>query len=65
MVTAQQVGVQRIVTPGQTAVQPGQISVTPYATTTAGQLDISTLLASIMPLIMLMMVMTTLATHPR
>ena len=59
MVTAQQVGVQRIVTPGQTAVQPGQISVTPYApyaTTTAGQLDISTLLASIMPLIMLMMV---------
>ena len=36
-------------------VRPGQLTAVP-ATTTAAQLDISTLLASIMPLIMLMMV---------
>lgn len=50
MITAQ----QTVVRPGQVAVQPGQVAVSPYAV--AGQFDISTLLASIMPLIMLIMV---------
>lgn len=54
MIQAQQVGVQRI-QPGQVAVQPGQVAVSPYATTAPAQFDISTLLASIMPLIMLVL----------
>ncbi len=37
-------------------IQPGQLTAVP-ATTTAGAFDISTLLTSIMPLIMLVMVM--------
>jgi len=53
MVKALQVSVS----PGQTAVRPGQIAVTPYTTTAAQTFDISTLLTSIMPLIMLIMVM--------
>ncbi len=54
MISAQQVSVY----PGQTAVRPGQIQVSPYTpVTTAQTFDISTLLTSIMPLIMLIMVM--------
>lgn len=54
MLKAQQVSVS----PGQTAVRPGQIQVSPYTGVAAAQtFDISTLLTSIMPLIMLIMVM--------
>jgi len=53
MLKAQQVSVS----PGQTAVRPGQTYVTPYTTAPAQTFDISTLLTSIMPLIMLIMVM--------
>ncbi len=53
MISAQQVSVS----PGQTLVRPGQISVSPYTTTPAQTFDISTLLTAIMPLIMLIMVM--------
>ena len=51
MISAQQVSVR----PGQTAVQPGQISVSPYGQVAPAQ-DIGTLLTSIMPLIMMIMV---------
>lgn len=53
MLRAQQVSVS----PGQTAVRPGQITVSPYSAAAPAQFDISTLLTSIMPLIMLIMVM--------
>lgn len=53
MIKAQQVSVS----PSQTAVRPGQINVTPYTVAPAQQFDIGTLLTSIMPLIMLIMVM--------
>ncbi len=53
MIQAQQVSVQ----PGQTMVRPGQITVSPYSAAPAQTFDISTLLTSIMPLIMLIMVM--------
>ncbi len=58
MIKAQQLGVQpgqTFVRPGQTAVQPGQIAVSPYGQVT-GMQDIGTLLTSIMPLIMIIMV---------
>lgn len=55
-VTTQPVRTQQVaVRPGQQAVSPQQLY-TP-TTTTAAQFDISTLLTSIMPLIMLVMVM--------
>ena len=57
MISAQQVSVQpgqTVVRPGQTAVQPGQLAVSPYGVT--GMQDIGTLLTSIMPLIMMIMV---------
>ena len=54
MVMAQQVGVQRVQA-GQVAVQPGQVAVSPYAQVAPMQ-DIGTLLTSIMPLIMMIMV---------
>ena len=44
-------------------IQPGQLTAVP-ATTVTGAQDIGTLLTSIMPLIMIMMVMTKIATHP-
>jgi len=61
MIKAQQL--QAGVVPGQltTAVQPGQITVAPGVL--PAQIDIGTLLASIMPLIMLMLVFMMIMPH--
>ena len=50
------------VSPGQLAsVQPGQLTIAPGV----GTSQVGDLLESIMPLIMIMMVMTKIASHPR
>ncbi len=60
MIRAEQLSVspgQTQVRPGQTPVQPQQLAVSPFATAATNGFDITTLLTSIMPLIMIVLVM--------